>query len=349
VIKNPFYIVAPRFTNTSAGVRVLYKLCSSINRIGYSAFIYQRPYFGLNDPSFENSLVPYLTKEIRDYHYREKLTPIVVFPETFVIDKFNAPFKVKYYLNYKALLQGSEDKVDYNLAYSQNILTGLGVRKNSSVIFLPVSDYEFFKPKRGKKRFGGAYYAGKYNYHFGQKTYPITDGMIEITRDMPSSQSKYQIREIFQKVEFFYCYEDSALAIEAMLCGCPVVFLPNKYFKQCLASIELGGLGYAWGNTPEQIQHAKKTIHLARKRYIYLISQGKKQINLFVQSSQKLVKSSKYKIPFALGYIDKFLFLNRVWKYVRFFYEYNQDHGFKKLLATCFKRLKFGRLKIYHY
>ena len=345
-MKNPFYIIAPRYVTTSAGVRVLYLLCSKLRELGYESYIYQRPFFSTEVPKSIKKNIIFLTKDIRDDHFKEKLTPIIIYPETFSIKNFNAPFKVKYYLNYKDLLKSGEGKVDYNLAYSQNILTGLGVRKNSSVIFLPVSDYEFFKPKRGRKRSGGAYYAGKYKYHFGQKTYPITDGMIEITRDMPSSQSKYQIREIFQKVELFYCYEDSALAIEAMLCGCPVVFLPNKYFKQSLASIELGGLGYAWGNTPEQIQHAKKTIYLARKRYIYLISQGKKQINLFVQSSQKLVKSSKYKIPFALGYIDQFLFLNRVWKYVRFFYEYNQDHGFKKLLATCFKRLKFGRLKI---
>ena len=324
----------------------MYNLCSYINKLGFSAYIYQRPYFGLDNNRFASSIVPYLTKEIRDYHHKERLTPIVVYPETFVIDKFNAPFKVKYYLNFKDLLKSGEEKVDYNLAYSQNILTGLGACKNSSVIFLPVSDYEFFKPKRDKKRSGGAYYAGKYKYHFGQKTLPITDGMIEISRDKPTSQSKYQIREIFHKVELFYCYEDSALALEAMLCGCPVVFLPNKYFTRCLASVELDGLGYAWGNTPEQIQHARKTIHLARKRYIYLLSQGEKQINLFVQKSQKLVKSSYYKIPFALGYIDQFSFLKKVWKYVRFFYEYNQDHGFKKLLVTCFKRLKFGRLKI---
>jgi hypothetical protein len=345
-MQNPFYIVAPRYTDTSAGVKVLYQLCSYLNHFGYPAFIYQRPFFDTSNNKSSHSTLPYLTKEIRDYHFIEKLTPIVIYPETFSIKKFNAPFKVKYFLNYKGLLDKNNEKVDYNLAYSQNIINEFNSKNNSSVIFLLVSDHNFFKPSQNKNRVGGAYYAGKYKYHFGQKTLPITNGMIEITRDTPISQSKYQIREIFQKIELFYCYEDSALALEAMLCGCPVVFLPNKYFKLPIGSIELSGLGYAWGNSPEQIRHAKKTINLARKRYIYLISEGKKQTQLFINNSQKLVKLSRYSTPFAKGYIDKFSFFNKIFSYIKFVYEYCEDHGFKKFIATCLKRIKFGRFKI---
>ncbi|MCE2837211.1 MAG: hypothetical protein LW834_09640, partial [Cyanobium sp. 49614_E6] len=45
---------------------------------------------------------------------------------------------------------------------------------------------------------------------------------------------------IFQTSEKFYCHEDSALAIEAALCGCETIFVQNEFFSGIpLASKEL--------------------------------------------------------------------------------------------------------------
>lgn len=345
--KNPYYIVAPRFTYTSAGVRVLYKLCDLINKLGYESYIYQRPHLSFSK-NLNGYSLKFLTASIRNLHYKKKLTPIVIYPETIDITKFNPPFRVRYFLNYKNLLATnlSKKRDNFILTYSQNILDKLKMTTPSQSIFIPVSDYLFFKPNINKERKGCVYYAGKYKYHFNGKTFSITDGMIEITRDEIRSQSREEIKHLFQSSELFYCYEDSALAIEAMLCGCPVVFLPNKHFKECLASKELKGIGYAWGNDKHQIKHAKQTINLFRKRYIFLVKKTENQVKIFINKTQTLVKEKKYSSPFGEGYIEKYNFLGGRFVILRFIMEYIEDNGILKIIKTIYKRISYKRFKI---
>lgn len=348
---NPFYIIAPRYTQTSAGVRVLYKICDLINKNGYSAYIFLRPHIKLGLIFPDNFTAPILTAEIRDYHFNNGLTPIVIYPETFSISKFNAPFRVPYFLNYPELLSQKKASKDdnYILSYSMNISKKIMSTLPGKVIFLPVSDHNFFIPPSKNKnsmRSGSVFYAGKYKYHFNGTLFDITKNSIEITRDQPFSQSREQIRKLFQEADLFFCYEDSALALEAILCECPVVFLPNKHFKECLGSHELNGLGFAWGLSNKKIQHARKTVKIARARYIKLLKESNSSVKSFADEVQLLVKAIKYNKPFADDYLkNKFSFFF-FGGYTRFFIEYIQDHGFRKFFKTLFKRIKFRRFKL---
>jgi hypothetical protein len=294
---------------------------------------------------------PFLNQKIIDYHYQNNLTPIVIYPETFDVSKFNAPYRVRYVLNYDQLFSANKPLAsdDYVLAYSKKILDGLEFEGYKGVIFLPVSDPNFYFPPPSKivKRSGGIFYAGKFKYHFEGKTFDITDGMPEITRDQPSSQTPEEIRNFFHKAEFFYCYEDSALAIEAILCGCPVVFLPNEYFKEPLGAKELKGLGYAWDNAPEQLAHAKATVSQARARYLELLDEADKAVKEFVEETQKLVSGVEYKVPFASRYIRNPSRIQIFLDYLRFLHEVIEDNGLKKTLKIIFKRLRARRFKIY--
>lgn len=344
---NPYYIVAPRYTNTSAGVRVLYRLCHLLNLNGYPSYIYLRPHFPISLASSPNDIAPFLTKKIRDFHYESNLTPIIIYPETILISKLNPPFRVPYFLNYHNLLfqKDSIENDDYILTYSQNILSKIKSKLPSSVIFLPVSDHNFYKPNNKIKRNGNVFYAGKFKYHFSGKTLDLTNGMIEITRDKFNSQTKEEIRYLFQSSEAFYCYEDSALALEAILCECPVIFIPNEYFKECLGAKELKSLGFAWGNNLKEINHAKKTVSLARKRYIWLLKDSEKSVKNFINETQILSKNTKYKVPFAKGYLNSNIFEN-FFSFIQFIKEYIQDNGFKIFIKTIYKRIINKRFKI---
>ena len=348
-MRNPYYIVAPRYLRTSAGVRVLYKLCDLINKSGGSAFVYLRPHLNYQLSSSPMDVTPFLTKKIRDYHYSNQLTPIVVYPETLKIRKFNACFSVRYVLNYDNLLfeNDSMNDDDYVLAYSENISNKIKIDKPTGKIFLPISDQIFYCPPKVESRSGGVYYAGKYKYHFGGKTFALTDGMPEITRDKLYSETPEQIRELFQKAEFFYCYEDSALALEAILCGCPVVFVPNEHFHETLGGKELNGLGYAWGDSPDQLAHAKATVATAREHYLELLEDANESIKDFIEQTQSLVKVVEYKVPFAFNYMRNPSVIQIAFDYVRFLREVIEDNGFKKTISIIIKRLRARRFKIY--
>lgn len=294
-------------------------------------------------------VAPFLTKKIVDYHFDNGLTPIVIYPETFRISKFSAPVRVRYILNYDDLLFQNDplEQDDYLLSYSANIANNIHVDKPASTIFLPVSDPVFYCPPLHEKRQGGVFYAGKFKYHFSGKTFPITEGLPEITRDQLNSQTPEEIRSMFQSAEIFYCYEDSALALEAMLCGCPVVFLPNEHFQQTLGAKEMDGLGYAWGDSPEQLAHAKATVKQARERYLFLLSQAELAVKTFIGNSQSLADNVAYKKPFADRFIMNPSALQKFLDLSRFFVEVVQDKGFAKTMQIVLKRLRSKRITLH--
>jgi len=346
---NPYYIIAPPYTRTSAGVRVLYRLCDLINKSGNTAFIYQRPETSPEIGTSPSDVAPLLNRKIIDYHFNLGLTPIVIYPETFDVDSFSAPFRVKYILNFENYLfyNRSKTKDDYLLAYSQSISNRLDKNIPSSILNLLVSDSSFFVPPRIEKRSGGVFYAGKFKDHFGGYTLPITDGMTEITRDRPNSQSPEEIRRLFQTAEFFYSYEDTSLVVEAMLCGCPVVFVPNEFFKESLAKKELNGIGYAWGATTEQMKHAQDTVSLFRDWYFHLIKDSEIALSNFISDSQSLVKNTQYEVPFAIDFTRQPSFITRFLGAVRIMFQVCQDKGWIETARIVLRRLYSCRVSFF--
>lgn len=346
---HPYYIISPRYARTSAGVRVLFRLADLINKSGGSAFIFLWPHFNRDLASSPMDVAPFLTRKTVDYHFQNGLTPIVVYPETMRVSKFDAPMRVRYLLNYDELLYQNEplEKDDYLLAYSEAIANQITVSKPRSTLFLPVSDPVFFRPPgTAVQRSGGVYYAGKFKYHFGGKTFPLTDGMPEITRDRPDSQTPEQIRALFQSAEFFYCYEDSALALEAILCGCPTVFLLNEHFAGTLGARELAGLGYAVGTSPDQLQHARDTVLAAREQYLRNLENVKVKVETFVNATQAIAAARSYDVRFASKFLKYPGLTQRVFDMFRFLGDVIAEKGWSGTLRIALKRTSAGRFRI---
>lgn len=345
--KHPYYIISPPYIRTSAGVRVLYKLADLINKAGGSAYIYLRPHANHESAASPMDVAPFLTQKTIDYHFNNGLTPIVIYPETVKVGKFNPPIRVRYLLNYDDLLFQNDplSDDDYLLAYSRNIEEKITVNRPKQSLFLPVSDSVFYcPPPDGTKREGACFYAGKFKYKFGGQTYPITGNLPEITRDLPSSQTPEEIRALFQKSEFFFCYEDSALALEAMLCGCPTVFLPNEHFKKTLGSQEIAGLGYAWGTDPTQIAHAKATVEQLRTRYLEVFNDAQRNIANFMQETQAIAQETRYQQPFLAGVNIPNNPVVRAIDFIYFVRDSITDRGLLGFMKIALKRVASGRI-----
>jgi hypothetical protein len=348
--KNPYYIVAPRYTRTSAGVRVLYRLADSINKLGGTAFIFLRPSFNFDLAASPMDIAPFLSKKVVDYHFENGITPIVIYPETFNISKFNPPVRVRYLLNFNEFLfhNDSIEMDDYLLFYSRAIsdLTQIAGKLHKT-LNIPVSDASFFCPPTDSViRSGGVFYAGKFKYHFGGKTLPITDGMIEITRDQPNSQTSEQIRDLFQKSEFFYSYEDTALMLEAILCGCPTILIPNEYYQRSLGIGELKGLGVAWGYTPEHLRHAQNTVLAAREQHLCRLDEFRTQIQEFLEDTQAIALRKRYEVPFAHGVLKSPGVIRRVIDMAAFLRDVIADRGLKGTIKIAAKRVLARRFNI---
>ncbi|WDU63939.1 hypothetical protein LRS56_05310 [Pseudomonas poae] len=278
VEKNPFYIVTPPYTRVSAGVTTLHLLCHYLNLAGESAYIVQYPaaqvpirslpgYVTLQGQSeFPGGMiVPPLTQDIVDHYHQRKLTPIVVYPEVFD-NPLKASFFGRFILNYPGKLNTKyTEKADFGVAYAKTLAAFCTTeypdhRRIDDVLFVPTVDLSFWRlPDTQPKREGSCYYAGKLKGIHGETPENVPAGATEILRS--DKMTTAEVRDLFWRSEVFYCYEDTALAIEAILCGCPTVFVKNKYFAgPPLAANETGQFGWCMLGEDGGVERARATV-----------------------------------------------------------------------------------------
>ncbi len=308
-VRNPYYIVAANYVRTSAGIKSLHMLCHALNRLGERAYIILHPHYPASHGVNIDLLTPVLTSRVIQTDFERGLTPITIYPETIPGNLFIAPLVVRYVMNFPGLL-GGDSKYDPNeilLAYSKNLAESVGCE--DSVLFIPASDTNIFTPEPRQKRSGTCYSAAKYKYHHGGKLFPETKDSVEITRDLPDSPTPSEIADLFRRSELFYCYENSALIIEALLCECPVVMLPNQYLHKAIGELEIGQDGIAWGTSPEEIERAKATVIKGKEKYSKLYPEFWRQLDIFISRTQAKAATTPYPTTMRLSYSDKRTFL----------------------------------------
>lgn len=254
----PYYIYAPNYRRSSAGIRVLHMLCDALNRSGHEAYVAARV---LNP----NLITPYLSGEVMALHRSQGLEPIVVYPEIVDGNPLGAGVVVRYLLNQPGHLGGSGiyDEDDLLFAYSRGLLQP-GMPEDN-VLHLPPIDLSIFcPPVSPAKRI-----PGKVCYYQGRAAQAKIDPELlppdatEITTEFPDSWEG--LADLFQQCEYFYLAERSGLAAEAALCGCISIVLPGKFAPGQLSEFENKNYGTAWGNTPEAIERARQTLPLLRQ------------------------------------------------------------------------------------
>ncbi len=279
--RHPYYIYAPRYVEASAGIRVLYMLARLLNAAGELAYIVPMHAADGLDGAPERIL----TAEIARQHAAQGLTPIVVYPETVDGAPLGGGVVVRYALNFPGHLGGASTLAadEIVLAYSRDIAARL--ERSDGVLFMPVSDPDYFTPPPTPRRSGACAYLGKIVDVHGMAPDLPADVTV-ITRDAVDSPSRAQIREILRTRTHLYVYENTALATEALLCGCAVVCVPNPHFTDVIARTELGENGFAFSEDPAEIARAVATADRFRPAYEEVLRQVGASLTAFVELTQ---------------------------------------------------------------
>lgn len=300
---NPYYIVTPQYARTSAGVRALHLLCHWLNKRGMRASI-----LFLNSKrgtaTHPDLLTPVLTQAGVDLHFSEGRTPIVVYPEIVTGNPTGSRCVVRFLLNVPGLLGGESHfgKEELVLGYSRHLAELCGVPEQ--VLHVPVIDTNVFFPGEHEERTKTCFYAMKFQTVHEQSVFGVPQGAIEITANRTDSQSPQEIAAIFRRSKQFYCFENTALATEAVLCGCPAIFMPNRYLERPIALHELGWDGYAWGDTKSEIDRARATVQKGWVNYTSTIDVFFDQLNWFIDTTQRLAAATPYETKVSLGQFD---------------------------------------------
>lgn len=300
--RHPYYIFAPQYTRISAGIKSLHILCNALNRIGERAYLAIHPYSAPDHAVHPQLLTPLLTRGIIEHDYKTGLTPIMVYPEVVSGNPYGAPFVVRYVLNYPGLLGGDETypENEFCITYSHELASV--VPNTKLTLFVPASDPNIFTPEPREERKGSCFYAGKYREIHGGELFDVTHDSVEIHRLPPRAQTPEQIAELFRRSEVFYTYENTALVIEALMCECPVVFLPNEHLTGSIGARELGWDGIAWGTDEAEIARAKATVNQGRENYLRLFDEFARVLPEFIKQTQKEAAVKRYETPVDIRY-----------------------------------------------
>ena len=98
--RRPYYVEAPPYRRTSAGIKVLHLLCHTLNLIGEEAYV-------TTDSVNPALRTPTITAEVVRRHLEAGVEPIVVYPEVVKGNPRNARSVVRYLLNRAGMIGGA--------------------------------------------------------------------------------------------------------------------------------------------------------------------------------------------------------------------------------------------------
>ena len=269
----PYLIVTHNYRRTSAGARVLHRLCHLLNGCGLNAWVTS----------------PVMNPEWNELYADDDLqhalarTGIVVYPEVEPGNPLEAKRVVRYLLNQPGYIRGDATFDSSESLFCYGELLRRHVPADDRILTVPVIDTGIFNNNKFFLRQGSVYWLGRNK----QPTVSFDSmGMSQITSDWPATMAEVAL--VFQAAEVFYTFSVfTALVIEARLCGCPVrVMHDSQFSREEFEATPLGKHGMAWGE--EEIECARQTVGQFGKVYEEYVGKFPEQLKTFVRLSQEM-------------------------------------------------------------
>ncbi|MEW9902808.1 glycosyltransferase [Pseudomonas putida] len=276
--RHPYYIFAPDYRETSSGICVLHYLCHALNLSGYEAYV-------LPCKTNPNLRTPILTDQLRQHHKSIGVAPIAVYPEVMDGNAIGAPVVVRYILNREGFLTGKTiDAQDSDLFfyYTQDFR---GDAQSDNLLLLPVIDSELFSPPSEPVQRSGSYlYVNRIDR--SKIDYSLLPDDVEVL-SLAHPKTLAQLAHIFRSAAVLYSYEISATCTEAMLCGCPVIYMPGGHVTTQPFLEQFGNHGSALYDEPGGLERARATVMQARMRWLDIEKAFWPQLQNFLQQTQR--------------------------------------------------------------
>jgi hypothetical protein len=259
-----YVVFSGPYRSNSAGIYCLHKLCDELNRLGFPSFT-----------TGGDIAAPNMDAPMIDVDAAAALCSrgfIAVYGETVSGNPLGAAVVVRWVLNRPGLLGGDDEYDRSELVFSySNAYTPYIKNRVAGKLHMPTIDQDLFYCSDSDpfKRNLSCYYVGKSNWKDG-----ICDPTrtFEITRLAPQ---KPELGKIFRASKVLYCFDNSTILIyEALLCGCPVVVIPDgTQTKADYAQLELGSEGIAWGlpelsKSPVDVAGLEARVRKVREQFV---------------------------------------------------------------------------------
>lgn len=219
-----FVIVAPIYTDKSAGIMVLHELCSTLNERGYQTALCLMGSDGFvisNQPQHHGPGLKWYHISGQDELQQFINEGVVIYPEIVSGNPLNAPRVVRYMLNSEGAVAKNKTQAsskDFILAFQESY------HSNPDAILAKPCHFEVFNSKDSLpaiERRMDITYIGKGSHH-GVGT--VLPGTVEVTRVWPKTRDELAV--LFKNTRYFYTWDYRSQTItDAILCGAIPVFM----------------------------------------------------------------------------------------------------------------------------
>lgn len=298
--KSIFYIYTPRWRDNAAGIKALHLLCDAINQKGGSAWLV------FSNPSLKHSGVnpglktPVLSRKTMKEHQKLGLNASVFYTETIAGNPLRASRVIRWLLNFPGALGGPTEYSDKEWVISYSGKISEKYRTGSDVLYLPIVDPIDLPIGLSKTSGLNLVYAGKYRAFVGQPEIPQGLNYVEIFRAGKKRQPRTEVLELLGKAECLYLWENSSIAVEAMLLDTPCMFIKNPFLGELIAENELGTAGSGYGFSSESFESAKKTLPEFQRLYSRARANFWNQLEFILRKNEthwSNAKNSTIKLP----------------------------------------------------
>ncbi|UVJ45424.1 glycosyltransferase [Pseudomonas sp. LS1212] len=280
-LASPYYIYAPAYRETSSGVCVLHYLCHALNLSGHEAYVTG------TDVVNPDLRTPVLDNVMLARHQGAGREPIMVYPEVVTGNPLGSQVVVRYLLNRDGFLTGKgvEFGEDDLIFYYAHDFRGRAGEEN--MLTLPVIDSELFSPPASPVKRSGAYL---YQHRFpaNQIDFSQLPDDVEVL-SLANPKTLAELADVFKSAAVLYSYEVSATCTEAMLCGCPVIYLKGGSIETLPFTEHFGEAGAAMCDEPGGLERARATVLEARQRWLEIETTFWPQLERFIALTQKAV------------------------------------------------------------
>ena len=210
----PYVVAAPDYRQASGGIKACHRLVHELNQRGMVAYV-----LGAVNPDWDERRITG-----RGYRIlRAESDPIVVYPEIVSGNPLDAAHVVRWVLNTPGYLGGDSEYPETELVFAWS----RRFYDTDRILTVDVIEHELFNTKDLPPRTLDCYYMGKAGRR-GVHKIARTDGMTEITSHYPPTRR--ELAGLLRRTRTLYTYDDcTALAWEALLCGCRVILLPEEH------------------------------------------------------------------------------------------------------------------------
>ncbi len=299
--EHPYYFLAPAYRESSSGVVSLHYLCHMLNLSGREAYICGTE---VVNPDLKT---PVIDSAIKQRHAAAGKVPIAVYPEVFPGNPLNCSVVARFLLNFEGFLTGNgmnAAPTDLFFYYAARLAEHRG-DLDGDLLCLPAIDIEMFSTVGAAAVRKGSYlYQNR--HPLDQIDYSLLPADVRLL-SMANPLSLPELAELLRSAEVMYSYEWSMTCVMAVLCGCPVIFIPGHGVDQPLLDNSFfGSVGFAMLDQPNPLEQARASLGDALHRYVERTASFWQQLDVFIAKPRRLPLERRLEIVWgrSTGYAN---------------------------------------------